>query len=767
MVIYPRKNSSTIRGIIVSVLYTVIVLSFSCGNPDSPAPSGLTAPTGVYTTAGDGHVSISWGTVSGATSYYIYFTVGSDVTKLEANRIAVAGTTYNVTGLLNSTQYAFAISAINGSSESGLSEIVLATPKTISATLAAPTGLRATVGNSIIILAWGNVGEATSYKVYWAAGSTVTFAGKCSTTVLTTITIRGLSNNTQYAFAVASGNASGQSDLSSVIIAVPVPDTGSAGSAVIVFDDIYCAYDSVSSTYKDRITPTRSDSLPFNIVLKNTGGANALSVQCSLSTPDLYIKLTQPIGAYNNISKQASVTNIFRYRMNVARTIPPAHPIPIILHIKDSWGGYWIDSCSYVPNPLMIDTQIVDDDSVPDSKGNGDHHLQSGETVEYTPRLQNNTSATISGIAGLLYSTFSDITIRSNNRKHSYPDIGPSARFLPDSDFVFDISSSVNLNYDSVRFDLLVYGNSNGKRRTWVCPVIMPANCLAPAITLQLSSQNVTSPATATFSVIATGTALTYQWQRANPATPTVFANVMTGSIGKLASYNTAPTSVANDNRSCYRCIVTNGCGSDTSTIALLSVVAYIAPIITLQPTPQNVEAPATATFSVVATGTALTYQWQRAEPATPTIFANVTTGGSTYSSYSFPMTSVVKDSGARYRCIVTNNIGSDTSIGVTLVVRCKSAFITSLAWKDTVTAPGTVKFTVAATGTSLTYQWQRAAPPAPTVFANVTTGSAGNSASYYSAPTSVANDNRSCYRCIVTNGCGSDTSSIMTLKVK
>jgi outer membrane protein assembly factor BamB len=84
----------------------------------------------------------------------------------------------------------------------------------------------------------------------------------------------------------------------------------------------------------------------------------------------------------------------------------------------------------------------------------------------------------------------------------------------------------------------------------------------APAITTQPSSVSVVSGATATFTVVATGTApLSYQWQKSGAA--------IMGANG--ASYTTPALTVA-DNASTYAVMISNGAGSVTSSTATLTV---------------------------------------------------------------------------------------------------------------------------------------------------------------------------------------------------
>lgn len=87
--------------------------------------------------------------------------------------------------------------------------------------------------------------------------------------------------------------------------------------------------------------------------------------------------------------------------------------------------------------------------------------------------------------------------------------------------------------------------------------------------------------------------------------------------------------------------------------------VTSAGPTITLHPQPQTVAPGATAAFSVAATGTGLTYQWQ---------LGGVDIGGATSDTYTTP-TLALGDSGGLYRCVVTSAGGSTNSNEALLTV--------------------------------------------------------------------------------------------------
>jgi hypothetical protein len=176
----------------------------------------------------------------------------------------------------------------------------------------------------------------------------------------------------------------------------------------------------------------------------------------------------------------------------------------------------------------------------------------------------------------------------------------------------------------------------------------------APTITTQPVSQTVGVGQSATFFVIASGsTPLGYQWQKNG-------VNIS----GATSSSYTTPAAASADNAAKLIVVVSNSVGSATSNSAILTVTSGQqgngAPQITMQPASQTVTAGQSATFTVVATGSpTLAYQWQENH-------ANI--AGATSATYTTPATAT-SNSGETFDVIVSNSVGSVTSVSASLTV--------------------------------------------------------------------------------------------------
>lgn len=174
----------------------------------------------------------------------------------------------------------------------------------------------------------------------------------------------------------------------------------------------------------------------------------------------------------------------------------------------------------------------------------------------------------------------------------------------------------------------------------------------AAVITGQPSNSNICAGTNASFTVAATGAALSYQWQVNQGAG---FGNVNNGGVysGSTTATLNITGATAGMNGYIYQCLVTNGtCGAVASGSATLTI--NTAPAISTPPAPQQICIGSNATFNVGSTGTGLTYQWQEWAGSA---YSNITNGGVYNGATTSTLTLTSPPpgmSGYRYRCIVS-----------------------------------------------------------------------------------------------------------------
>ncbi len=276
--------------------------------------------------------------------------------------------------------------------------------------------------------------------------------------------------------------------------------------------------------------------------------------------------------------------------------------------------------------------------------------------------------------------------------------------------------------------------------------IILPPNsCTNVAATIPPANTIACTGSSASFSVIVAGTNPTYQWQVSTNG-GTSFTDIAGANTASLDL--TAVTAGMNNNQ--YQVVVSNACPSTITTAAAVLTVNEPASI-TSQPASFTACSGVAASFSVTATGTSNSYQWQVS-----------TDGGNTFTDISGAVNETL--SLAAITAAMNNNqyhvvVSSCSSTGlisanVTLTVNSPAAFVSQ---PDNITAcvSTNTSFTVQSSGSNVSYQWQVSNDGG-----NTFTDIAGANAATLNLTAVTSSQNNYQYHVIISNGCTAGVTS-------
>jgi len=194
--------------------------------------------------------------------------------------------------------------------------------------------------------------------------------------------------------------------------------------------------------------------------------------------------------------------------------------------------------------------------------------------------------------------------------------------------------------------------NSNGKIVTKVITVNLEKSITPVSITTQPANVKLATGNTATFTIIATGDNLEYQWYKNDAA-----VNGATANTYSIAS--TTALDAAN-----YYCVVKNDVSSVISDKVSLAVLQPVA--ITKQPLSVESVIGSPATFSVIATGDDLEYQWYKNDFSINGVISGT-----------YTIASTTAQDAANYYCMVKNDVSSVISDKVLLKINLSTGIET------------------------------------------------------------------------------------------
>ena len=262
-------------------------------------------------------------------------------------------------------------------------------------------------------------------------------------------------------------------------------------------------------------------------------------------------------------------------------------------------------------------------------------------------------------------------------------------------------------------------------------------------------SRNVDVGGSVSFTVAASGSGLTYQWQWQAPGSSSWADTSILGARSSTLQISDAPVSF---NGRKYRCVVGDSSGKKTESTAAVLTVINVA--ITQQPKNADILSGENAAFHVAASGNGLTYQWQWQAKGS-TAWSNTSIAGARTDTLQITGAPDSFD-GRKYRCVVNNVNGKKAeSSAATLTVR--PVRILSQPANAKIDLGGTAVFNVKAEGPGLTYQWQWQAPGSTSWNNTSLTGAATTTLTVKDPPASF---NGRKFRCVIKNPSGRQTAS-------
>jgi hypothetical protein len=286
-----------------------------------------------------------------------------------------------------------------------------------------------------------------------------------------------------------------------------------------------------------------------------------------------------------------------------------------------------------------------------------------------------------------------------------------------------------------------------------------------PTISSNPGNSTICAGASTSLTVLASGTSLSYQWQEYNG---TAWSDINNGGIYSGATTATLSLSsvTASMNNYQYRCVVSGTCSpAATSTAATLTV--NTAPVVTSSPANATACDAGNASFSVSATGTSISYQWQG---NTGSGWTDISNGGiySGATTATLALTGVTSAMNTyQYRCVVSGTCTPPAYSSAAALSVTQLPTISSQPLSTSTCQLSNAVFSVTASSTaSLSYQWQLNDGTGwsnITAFNLVYTGYTSNTLTLASATSAMSGY---MYRCQVINCSGFTTTNTVVLTV-
>ena len=242
-------NSSLTNSTTYYFQVTAVVLSVETSHSNeasaTPGSTALGAPV-LKGIGSSGQASLTWGALSGATSYNLYRSSSAGSSMIQ---IGLTSTTFSDTGLTNTVTYTYTVYPVSSNGQGTASNAVPILPG--AAALAAPGLTAAEASSTSINLDWTAITGASTYDLYRSTSSggegAVPFMTNVHPGTSISYTDRGLSSSNTYYYEVVAVGTGGEGSLSneasatpgSALLAAPIlKGVGSSGQVALAWSAV-------------------------------------------------------------------------------------------------------------------------------------------------------------------------------------------------------------------------------------------------------------------------------------------------------------------------------------------------------------------------------------------------------------------------------------------------------------------------------------------------------------------------------------------------
>lgn len=300
--------------------------------PDVP-PDPPTPPQNLVATPGDTRVTLTWGSVQGATSYNAYYSTvsGAGLSGTKATNISSGKV---IEGLENGRPHFFAVTAVNIAGESDLSNEVTATPRAPVVRPPAPENVTLVSGDRRLTVYWNLAPGAVSYNLYWTDIQGLGKAGTRVTGVTPGYRINDLTNDDTYYVVVAGVNAAGEGPASTEASAVPAvttepPDQPTNVQVVAADQQVTLTWDPIANADSFNIYFNTSSPAEGTGTTQVTGAVSGIPVT-GLTNDTSYYFVVTGVNVHGESVPSAEVS-----ATPVAPSVAPAAPAPVSVVADD------------------------------------------------------------------------------------------------------------------------------------------------------------------------------------------------------------------------------------------------------------------------------------------------------------------------------------------------------------------------------------------------------------------------------------------------